>query len=139
MLTLAQPDPDKREGNEGPEQHIEFVVAGEDPPEALKAAEESFDMVALSIDLLVQPPRPESLGIRWDDRTEAQKAGEAAGFVALIGHVHDQGATFCRAAEVGDQLAAFGAISVLAGRETEADGVDIIRGNQMNLGVPSAA
>ena len=37
-----------------------------------------------------------------------------------------------------DWLAAFGAVAVLTGREAKADGVSIIRGNQMNLGVPAS-
>ncbi|MBC8009361.1 MAG: hypothetical protein H7067_04605 [Burkholderiales bacterium] len=36
-------------------------------------------------------------------------------------------------------LASFGAIAALAGGEAKAEGVDIIRGNQMNLGVPPSS
>jgi hypothetical protein len=53
VLTLQQCEPDEGESDETTEESVEFVVAGEDAAEALEATEESFDMIALSINRLV--------------------------------------------------------------------------------------
>jgi hypothetical protein len=53
VLTLQQCEPDEGESDEGAENHIKLVVTGEDTAEALEATEESFDMIALSINRLV--------------------------------------------------------------------------------------
>lgn len=120
------------------EEDIEFVIAGEDAAEAFESAEEPFDVIALTVELLVELPGFEALRVWRNYRFKAEQAGQTTSFVTLIGHVHDQSATLGRAAEFADQLPAFGAVAVLAGREPEADSVGIIRGNQMNLGVPSS-
>lgn len=129
--------PSESEGSEGAGEHVELVVAGGDAAEALYAAEESLDMIALSVKRLVELPGFSTQRVGRNDRLEAEQAGEAARLVAFVGDVHGQGASMLRASQSPDQLAPLGSVAALAGREAEADGMGIIRGNQMNRGVPA--
>ena len=118
---------------------IEFVIAGENAAEAFYSTKESLDVIALAIESLVESPRFEAKRIRRNHRPEAKQGGQTARFIAFISSVHDQGASMRGATKVADQLAPLRAVAILARGKPESDGPDIIRGNQMNFGVPSAA
>ena len=49
-------------------------------------------MVALTMEQLVEFSRPSEQRIGGGDGFEAEQGGEAARFVAFIGHIHRQGA-----------------------------------------------
>src|SRR5207237_10575009 len=64
---------------------------------------------------------------------------QLAGLVALVGSIHEQVQGSIRSAQALQQRATFGCVMRLPGRERERHGRASIRGNHMNLGVPSAA
>ena len=58
---------DKRQVDPAEEHHVEFVVAGGDPAEALEPAEEAFDLVAPEVALSVVGPESAAIGLGRDD------------------------------------------------------------------------
>jgi hypothetical protein len=139
LLTLSEGIGDQGEMDKRGEHHVERLEAGEDPTKALQAAEQPLDVVAPLVDCLAVVPGGESIGLRRNHRGETQIESPLAGLVALVGAVHDQVQAPVRAAQRGQQLAAFGRVVRLARRQRERYGRSSIRGNQMNLGGPSAA
>ena len=61
------------------------------------------------------------------------------GLVAFIGTVHEQRQACGRLVLRFEQGTAFGRIMRLSARQAECQGRSLIRGNHMNLGVPSAS
>ena len=57
--------------------------------------------------------------------------------VPLVGAVHQQARTFLQRPQAAQQLAAFRRVVRAAGRQRERHGRASVRGNPMNLGVPS--
>ncbi len=142
MLTLNQID-DECEVEECPEHDVELVEAGEDTSEALEPSEEPLDFVAALVEVSVIGPRRDAIGFWRDDGRKAEVECELPGLVAFIGAVHEQR----QACERPDALlvprfeqgTAFGRIMRLSARQAEGQGRSLIRGNHMNLGVPSAS
>jgi len=118
---------------------VEFVEAGEDAAEALESAKQSFYFVALAVEGLVVLPRFQAiaLGRNHGDKSEIQC--QLPGFVVFVGTVHDQMQGRRQRSDAAQQEAALLRIGGLTGRQREAYGRSSIRGNQMNLGGPSAA
>ena len=73
------------------------------------------------------------------DRLEAEGLHQVARLVALVGAIHDERDLQVVDAEVDEQLPADGSVVRLAGAQAEAEDLLEARGNQMNLGVESAA
>ena len=84
-------------------------------------------------------PGFETVLFGWHDRDHAQIEYQLPRLIVFIGAVHDQGNAAWHGAESGQQLTAFGRIVRLARGKRKGYGSPSIRGNQMNLGVPSAA
>ena len=139
MLTLFKGIDDERKEDEGGEHDVEFVVAGEDPTEALELAEESFDFVATTIDEAIPFPGMQSIWIGRNDRDVTEFFSELPSVVALVGPIHDQMATSGSAAAGAQKLTTLGCIPDLAGGQLEVQGAPSMRGNQMNLGGAAAA
>lgn len=59
--------------------------------------------------------------------------------IAFVGAVHQQGQCCGHRSQIPEQFTAFGGIVRVARRESKGYGRSSIRGNQMNLGCPSAA
>ncbi len=74
--------PAEREEDEGAEERVKLVVAGEDPAKAFQATEEALDVVALPVEPAIEAPRPSAQGIGRHHGAEAEQAGQAAGFVS---------------------------------------------------------
>ena len=125
--------------NEGHEHHVEFLESGEDAPEALEPAKQTLDLVAPLVHLAVVLPGRDPIRLRGHDRDETQVQCQLPGLLALVGSVHQQMNRPTGLAQTLQERAALGRIVRLAGREREGDGGSSIRGNQMNLGCPSAA
>ena len=119
--------------------YVELLEAGEDAPETLESAEQAFDLVAALVDCLAVVPGGDPRAERWDDRGKPEVEGQLPGLVSLIGPIHDQVNLPVRATECGKKLSSLGGVVRLPGREGKRYGRSSIRGNQMNLGVPSAA
>ena len=76
--------------------------------------------------------------LRWYDRDEPQVQCQLPGLLAFVGAVHQQVNRPTELAQTLQEGTALGRIVRLAWREREGDGGSSIRGNQMNLGSPSA-
>src|SRR5258707_13166717 len=121
------------------EEDIEFLEAGEDSAEAFESPEEPLDFIALLVESAVVFPGLDAVGLWWNDRDHAQAEHQLPGFVALVGAIHQQRQAFRHGPQFRQQGPTFGSILRMAGRQGEGYGRSSIRGNQMNLGVPSAA
>ena len=130
---------DQREADEAEEHHVEFLEAREDAAEAFEPSEQSFDLVALLVDRAVVLPRVEPVGLRRNHRNEAQIERQLPGFIAFVGAIHQQVQGSAGCAQAVQQGAPCGASCAWPGRQGKHYGRSSIRGNHMNLGVPSAA
>jgi len=139
VLTLSERIGDQGEMDKRGEHYVELLEAGEDPAEALEAAEQSHDFVAPLVDRLAVTPSSDAGGLGRHDRCKSQVEGQLPGFIALVGSIHYQMHRAVLAAQLREQLATFGRIVRLAGREGESYCRSSIRGNHMNLGCPSAS
>jgi len=125
--------------NEGHEHHVEFLESGEDAPKALEPAKQTLDLVASLVHLAVVLPRGDPIRLRWHDRDETQVQCQLPGLLAFVGTIHQQMNRPVGLAQALQERSTLGRIVRLAWREREGDGGSSIRGNQMNLGSPSAA
>src|SRR5258708_3569881 len=121
------------------EEDIEFLEAGEDSAEALESPEEPLNFIALLVESAVVLPGLDAVGLWRNERDHAQDEYQLPGFVTLVGAIHQQRQAFRHRPQFCQQGATFGSIVGMAGRQGEGYGRSSIRGNQMNLGVPSAA
>jgi hypothetical protein len=79
------------------------------------------------------------LDLGRNDGDHAKTEHQLSGFVAFVGALHQHRQALRHGAEVAQQGASLGCVVGVAGRQSEGYGRSSIRGNQMNLGVPSAA
>jgi len=108
---------DECEVDEGGEHDVELVEAREDPSEALEPAKETFDLVASTVEHLVEAPRMASRLDGWDDGREAQIQRQLPGLVALIGPIHDQCDRGVRLGKAAHQLSTRRRVVALARRQ----------------------
>ena len=130
---------DQGEMDEGGEHGVELFEAREDAAKALEPAEQALDLVAPAIEAAVVGPGVEAVWVGRHDRLEAEFQHQLPGLVALIRPVHHHRHAIGPPLPAGQQLAALDRVVGLAGRQGEGQGDPVIRGNQMNLGVPAAA
>src|ERR687892_1417034 len=102
-------------------------------------AEQALDLVAPAIEAAVVGPGVEAVGVGRYDRLEAELQHQLPGLVAFVSPVHHHRHLFGASMPAGEQLASFGGIVRLSGRQGEGQGHSFIRGNQMKLGGPAAA
>ena len=138
MFTLAKRFDDEGEVEEAEEEDIEFLEAGKDSAEAFESSEEPLDFIALLVESAVVFPGLDAVGLWRNDRDHAQAEHQLPGFITLVGAIHQQRQAFWHRPQFRQQGATFGSIVRMAGRQREGYGRSSIRGNQMNLGVPSA-
>ena len=79
--------------DEGGEDRVELVVAGEHASVGFEAAKESFHFVAAALKPTVESPRAQPQRVGRHDGHVAKRLCQGAGLVALVGAVHEQGAT----------------------------------------------
>ena len=139
VLTLRERIECENEVDEANEHHIQLLESGENPAIALQSAEQTLDLVAALVHLPVVLPRVRPGLERWHDGCESQVQRQLARLVALVGAVHHQGQIGILRSHTGQELSAFRAVVGLARRKRERQCRSSIRGNQMNLGGPSAA
>jgi|SRR5438445_3900093 len=125
--------------NKPDKHHIELFKAGENAPEALESAKQAFDFITALIHFSIIFPGIDSIALGGDNRHKAKIKRELAGFIALIGAIHQQIQRTAGRAEPVEQGAAFGRIVRLAWGQCEGYSRSSIRGNHMNLGAPSSA
>ena len=75
--------------DEPEEEGIELVKPGEDSSEGFQAAEQPLHLVALAVQLPVVRPGGNSVPLRWDHGRESQLQRQLAGFISLVGPVHE--------------------------------------------------
>ena len=138
MFALSQRFDDEGEVEESEEEDIEFLEAGEDSTEAFEPPEEPLDLVALFVKGAVELPWLDAIGLWRNHRDHAQTEHQLPGLVAFVGPIHQHWQAFRHRPKFGQQGTAFGRIVRVAGRQGKGYGRSSIRGNQMNLGVPSA-
>src|SRR5258708_37440924 len=129
---------DQGEVEEAKEEHVERLEAGEDSAEALEATEQPLDLVAVLVEGSVVVPGLDTIGLGRNHRNHAQVEHELSGLIAFIGSIHQHGQAFGHSREFPKQLPSLGCIMGIARRQSEGYGRSSIRGNHMNLGVPSA-
>jgi hypothetical protein len=139
VLTLSEGIDDEHEDDEGEEDDIEFLESGKDAAEAFQPAEKPFHFVALFVEFAVVFPGIEPVGLGRNHRNHAQIEHQLPRLVALIGFIHQHGKPFRHGAKLAQQRPSLGRIMRVARRQSEDYSRSSIRGNQMNLGVPSAA
>ena len=130
---------DQGEMDEGGEHEVELFEAREDAAKALEPAEQALDLVAPAIEAAVVGPGVAAAGVGRHDRREAEFQHQLPGLIAFIGPVHHHRHAGGPPLPARQQLASFGGVVGLSGRQGESQGRSVIRGNQMNLGVPAAA
>ena len=108
-------------------------------PVALQPPEEPFDLVPALVHFSVVLPRIESRLQRRHNGDEAKLQRQLTRLVAFVGAVHDQVNRTIRWPQRLEQSPTLGRIVGLTGRQAEHHGRSSIRGNHMNLGVPSAS
>src|ERR1700733_2281127 len=113
---------------------IKFVEAGEDAAEAFEAAKEPFDFVAAPVEGAVVGPGVKAVGIGRDDDGKTQFEGELAGFVTLVGAIHDQWATGIGRLPGAQQFPSLRSVPGLARRQAQRQRTASTCGNQMNFG-----
>jgi hypothetical protein len=129
---------DQREVDEAQEDHIELLEAREDATEALQAAKQPLYLIAFAVYGLVQLPRLQTIGTGWHDRNVAKIQYQLQGGVVVVGGVHDQVHGRGQRSDAGQKFAAVHCVGGLARGERGGYSGSSIRGNQMNLGGPSA-
>ena len=139
MFTLTESFDDEGEGEEAEEEDIELFEPGEDSAEAFESSEQALDLVAFLVEGAVVFPGFDAIGLRRNHRNHAQAEHQLPGLVALVGPIHQHRQAFRHRPKLGQQGASFGRVVRIAGRQGEGYRRSSIRGNQMNLGVPSAA
>ena len=139
MFTLTKCFDDKGEGQEAEEEDIEFLESGEDSAEALQPSKQPLDLIALLVKRTIVLPRLYAVGLGRNDGDHAKAEHQLSGFVTFIGPIHQHWQAPRHGAKFSQQGASFGRIMGVAGGQGEGYGRSSIRGNQMNLGVPSAA
>ena len=85
----SQPDESTREMNERQERLGEFVIARGDASELLDPAEETFDQVAVLVDVAIEESLIESVGARRDDRLAALSSDGLDKGVRIVPLVRD--------------------------------------------------
>jgi hypothetical protein len=130
---------DQGKVDEAQEDHIEFLEAREDAAEALQSAKKPLHLIAFAVHGLVQLPRLETIGTGRHDGNIAKIEHQLQGGVVVVGGVHDQVQGRGQRADAGQEFAAVHRVRGLARGEREGYRGSSIRGNQMNLGGPSAA
>ncbi len=130
---------DEREVEEGEEDDIQLLEPGEYAPEALEAAEEPLNFIALFVQLAVVLPGIEAVGFGRDDRDHAQIEHGLPRLIPLVGFVQYHRKSFRHRSRIEQQLAATRRIVFVARRQRQSYCRSSIRGKQMNLAGPSAA
>ena len=138
MFTLTKAFDDQSEMDKGKEHYVELLESGKDSAKAFEAAEKPFYFIASSIHDSVVFPSGDSVLFGRDDRDKSEVQCQLAGFVALVGAVHEQVNRPCCRSQLGQQFSSFGRIVGLTRRKRELYSRSVIRGNQMNFGGPSA-
>ena len=124
---------------EAEEDDVELIEAGEDATEALESSKQPFDLIPSAIERPVITPRPGAVARRRNDGNPTEVESELAGLFAGVSAVHQQRQRLGQRAQAGQQIAPVRRIVSLAGRKRKGYRRSSIRGNQMNLGAPSAA
>lgn len=101
MFTLAKTFNDQGEMDKGQEHHVELLESGEDAAKSFEATEQALDFVASPIHGSVVLPGGDPVLLGWNHGYEAQVDGQLAGFVALVGAVHEQVDRPCRRSQLG--------------------------------------
>jgi len=129
-----------REGKveKGDEDDVEFLKSREDAAKSLQSAEEPLDLIAFLVEGAVVLPWLDPVGLGRYHRNHAQVEHQLAGLVALVGAVHQQAEFFRHRPQLREQRPSLRRVVRVARRESEGYGRSSIRGNHMNLGVPSA-
>jgi hypothetical protein len=109
VLTLSDSFDDESEGEEGEENAIQFLEAGEDTAVAFEAAEEALDFIALLVEGSVIAPGINTIAFGRDHRDHIQSEHELTGFIAFISAIHDHGHAGERP-QIPKQFASFGRI-----------------------------
>ena len=139
MLTLSKRLDDEREAEKAKENHVELLEAGEDAAVSLHAPEQPLDLVPLFVKGAVVAPGIDTVGFGRNDGDHAEVEHQLPGFVAFVSAVHQHGQALRHRSKLAQQFAAFRRIVRIARRQGKSYRRPSIRGNQMNLGVPSAA
>ena len=139
MLTLFGGIYDQDKIDKGEEDDIEFLKSGEDAPEAFQSAEKPFHFVAFLVEFAVIFPGIKPVGFGRNHWNHAQIEHQLPCLIALIRFIHQHWKPFRHWAKLFQQQPALGCVVRVAWRQSEDYSRSSIRGNQMNLGVPSAA
>ena len=125
--------------DKGEKHHVQLLESGEDSAKALESAKESLDLVAATIHGTIVLPGGHSVRFRRDDRDIPQIEGQLTGFIPFVGPIHEQVNRPGGGSECLQEFASLRGIVGLTGRQGKRYGRSSIRGNQMNLGIPSAS
>src|ERR1035437_590192 len=79
---------DECEGEEGEEDDIEFLEAGEDAAEAFQSPEEAIDLIALLVKGTIVLPGMQPVGLGRDHWNHAQIQHQLAGLIAFVSAIH---------------------------------------------------
>jgi hypothetical protein len=82
VLTLSKSFDDESKAEEGEEDAVEFLEAGEDTPVAFESAKEPLDLIAFLVKRPVIAPRINAIGFGWYHRNHAQFEHQVSRLVA---------------------------------------------------------
>ena len=123
--------------DKGEKHHVKFFESIKDSAKALEPAKEAFDFIAATVHGAVVLPGGNTVLLGWYNRNVAQVEGQLASLAPFVGPVHEQVDRPRGRSQSLQKLAPFWRVVGLAGRQRKRYGRSSIRGNQMNLGVPS--
>ena len=118
--------------DEGSEHHVQLIEAREDPAIRLQAPEESLDLVATTVELLVQRPWVAPRYFGRHHGCEAESQGQLSGLVSLVCSIHDERELLVRLRQIPQKGSAGRCVAALPWRQRESHSSPCIRGNHMN-------
>ena len=125
--------------DERDEHDIQFFKPREEAPKSLEPAEQSFYLIASRIHGSIVFPWRESIVLGRHDRNKPSIRGQLPRHIAFIRPIHPPVDRARHSPKALQQLSSLGRIVGLARGQGKRYGRSSIRGNQMNLGGPSAA
>ena len=115
-----------------------FFESGKDSAEAFEPSKQPLYFIAFLVEVAIVLPRSEPIGLGRNHRNHAQVENKLPGFIAFVCPIHQQAAGLRHLAQAPPAVPASRGIVIVTRRQAEDYCRSSIRGNQMNLGVPSA-
>ena len=121
-------------------QDIKLVKSSKDSSEAFQAPEQSLNLIALFIHLLIVLPGIQTIAFGWNNRCHSKIKNPLARLIAFVGSVHNHLNAFqTTVLKPFEQFAPLRRITGLARRQRKRYGAVVTGCNHVNLSAPSCS